>query len=195
MGGVDCQSFPNSPHFLCERSPQPAQSQQPLQGQTFVCSRVPAPQHFLTEECVVLTTNPPRRRVECTGRPHRGVVGESEVGRWGWYATGAGLSGSLLLRQTAKARTCPVPSSLPFPGLTWPSPLWLCQCCLLKLMVGERQYTGYKHAGWCMPHPAPSGPQHSIISQPNMTTPDSLGRLLPSSHSLTIVFAILEPDP
>lgn len=72
--------LPDSPHFLCERSPQPAQRQQPLQGQTFVCSRVPAPQHFLTEECVVLTTNPPQRRVGWTGWPHRGDGGESEVG-------------------------------------------------------------------------------------------------------------------
>ena len=72
VGGGRCQSFPYSPHFLCERSPQPAQRQQPLQGQTFVCSRVPAPQHFLTEECVVLTTNPRRRRVGWTGWPHRG---------------------------------------------------------------------------------------------------------------------------
>lgn len=62
-------------------------------------------------------------------------------------------------------------------------------------MAGERQYTSYKHAGWCMPHPAPLGLQHSVTSQPNRTTPDSPGRLLPSSHSLTTVLAVLEPVP
>ena len=110
-GGGHCQSFPDSPHFLCERSPQPAQSQQPLQGQTFVCSRLPAPQHFLTEECVVLTTNPPRRRVGCTGRP-----------TGGWQGVRGGLMGlvcygcwSVRVSPPPARRARPTPAQCPPP--------------------------------------------------------------------------------
>lgn len=57
---------------------------------------------------------------------HRGVAGSQ---RW---ADGAGMLRVLVCqglsssRQTGKAHTCAVPSSLPCAGLTWPSPLWLC---------------------------------------------------------------------